>query len=189
MPPKRFISKSELDHFRQEAAQSSKTRGRGKTTAEAKGESTVKTDEDPAANGEADTKDEPAKPDTKRKRAKAAPKKEPSPDDPDAEPAKPAKKARASKSNPKPDPFHADTLAKHPPRIGTTTQIPMKHIIGAHTSTSGGPEYALVNASELGANALAMFLKNQRRWESKGFEEASVECWKRMMKSRDDGGE
>ncbi|KAJ9121533.1 hypothetical protein QFC22_002151 [Naganishia vaughanmartiniae] len=102
--------------------------------------------------------------------------------------AKPAKKPRASKANPKVDPFHPDTLAKHPPRIGTTTSVPMTHIIGAHTSTSGGPEFALVNASELGANALAMFLKNQRRWESKGFEEASVETWKRMMKTREEGG-
>lgn len=102
--------------------------------------------------------------------------------------AKPAKKPRASKSNPKVDPFHPDTLAKHPPRIGTTTSVSMTHIIGAHTSTSGGPEFALVNASELGANALAMFLKNQRRWESKGFEEASLEIWKRMMKKREEGG-
>lgn len=101
---------------------------------------------------------------------------------------KPAKKPRASKSNPKVDPFHPDTLAKHPPRIGTTTSVSMTHIIGAHTSTSGGPEFALVNASELGANALAMFLKNQRRWESKGFEEASLETWKRMMKKREEGG-
>lgn len=122
--------------------------------------------------------------DTKRKRTTKPAVKD---DSSDAEPSKP-KKPRAAKK-PKVDPFHADTLAAHPPRIGTTTSVPMTHIIGAHTSTSGGPEFALVNASELGANALAMFLKNQRRWESKGFDEASVECWKRMMKAREEGGE
>ncbi|KAI5451430.1 DNA-(apurinic or apyrimidinic site) lyase [Naganishia albida] len=121
--------------------------------------------------------------DTKRKRTTKPAVKE---DSSDAEPSKP-KKPRAAKK-PKVDPFHADTLAAHPPRIGTTTSVPMTHIIGAHTSTSGGPEFALVNASELGANALAMFLKNQRRWESKGFDEASMECWKRMMKAREEGG-
>lgn len=131
----------------------------------------------------------------KRKRPTPAPapaqKKESTPDDAEpttttgpTAPSKPAKKPRVAK----PDPFHADALARHPPRIGTTTQVPMRHLIGAHTSTSGGPEYALVNAGELGANALAMFLKNQRRWESKPFEPASVGCWERMMRTREDGG-
>lgn len=129
----------------------------------------------------------PTNGDTKRKRTKPAPK-----DDTSSgadQSSQPTKKPRASKKTPKPDPFHADTLATHPPRLGTTTSISMTHLIGAHTSTSGGPEFALVNASELGANALAMFLKNQRRWESKGFEDASVETWKRMMKRREEGGE
>lgn len=144
--------------------------------AETKVETTV--DADPALT----------KSDTKRKRTKPAPKN--ATDSEGAEhSSQPTKKPRATKKSPKPDPFHADTLATHPPRLGTTTSIPMTHLIGAHTSTSGGPEFALVNASELGANALAMFLKNQRRWESKGFEETSVETWKRMMKRQEEGGE
>ncbi|GHJ87855.1 hypothetical protein NliqN6_4257 [Naganishia liquefaciens] len=155
--------------------------------AEVAAEANIKKDDAQAPAAESNGTSTPAK----RKRAQTNTKKEEeetSPTNAASDFRKPAKKPRASKSNPKPDPFHADSLARHPPRIGTSTQVPMSHIIGAHTSTSGGPEYALVNASELGANALAMFLKNQRRWESKGYEADSVACWERMMKKRVEGG-
>ena len=39
--------------------------------------------------------------------------------------------------------------------------------IGAHVSASGGVEAAPVNASEIGANAFALFTKNQRQWVAK----------------------
>ena len=39
----------------------------------------------------------------------------------------------------------------------------MKYI-GAHVSASGGVENAPLNAKEIGANALALFTKNQRQW-------------------------
>ena len=39
----------------------------------------------------------------------------------------------------------------------------MKYI-GAHVSASGGVEFAPVNAHEIGANAFALFTKNQRQW-------------------------
>ncbi|WP_298442475.1 deoxyribonuclease IV [uncultured Ferrimonas sp.] len=39
--------------------------------------------------------------------------------------------------------------------------------IGAHVSASGGVENAPVNAHNLGANAFALFTKNQRRWQAK----------------------
>ncbi|GAA4873864.1 deoxyribonuclease IV [Ferrimonas pelagia] len=39
--------------------------------------------------------------------------------------------------------------------------------IGAHVSASGGVENAPLNAAKLGANAFALFTKNQRRWEAK----------------------
>lgn len=185
MPPKRTAGKVPVGS--EDAA--GKVGGRGKKAGDVKPEVKVKDE-----NGQ-DPPEEPATTDgdAKRKRAKPTPKQETPAADADDDASdvvpKPAKKPRASKSNPKPDPFHPSALSTHPARIGTTTQIPMRHIIGAHTSTSGGPEFALLNASELGANALAMFLKNQRRWESKGFEEASLGCWKRMMKTREEGGE
>ena len=39
----------------------------------------------------------------------------------------------------------------------------MKYI-GPHVSASGGVENAPVNAAEVGANAFALFTKNQRQW-------------------------
>jgi deoxyribonuclease-4 len=42
----------------------------------------------------------------------------------------------------------------------------MKYV-GAHVSTSGGVEFAPVNAHEIGAKAFALFTKNQRQWFSK----------------------
>lgn len=43
----------------------------------------------------------------------------------------------------------------------------MKKYIGAHVSASGGVEIAPVNAHEIGANAFALFTKNQRQWVAK----------------------
>ena len=39
--------------------------------------------------------------------------------------------------------------------------------IGAHVSIAGGVENAPLNAANIGANAFAMFVKNQRQWEAK----------------------
>ena len=41
----------------------------------------------------------------------------------------------------------------------------MKYI-GAHVSASGGVEFAPVNAHEIGANAFALFTKNQRKYRN-----------------------
>ena len=38
--------------------------------------------------------------------------------------------------------------------------------IGAHVSASGGVSNAPLNAAKIGADALAMFVKNQRRWDA-----------------------
>lgn len=49
----------------------------------------------------------------------------------------------------------------------------MKHI-GAHVSVSGGVENAPLNAEALGADAFALFLKNQRQWKAKPLTDDSV---------------
>ena len=49
----------------------------------------------------------------------------------------------------------------------------MKYI-GAHVSASGGVEFAPVNAHEIGANAFALFTKNQRQWVSKPLTEENI---------------
>ena len=46
--------------------------------------------------------------------------------------------------------------------------------IGAHVSASGGVEYAPINANEIGANAFALFTKNQRQWVAKPLPKESI---------------
>ena len=53
----------------------------------------------------------------------------------------------------------------------------MKYI-GAHVSASGGVESAPVNAHKIGANAFALFTKNQRQWVSKPLTEQSIRLFK-----------
>lgn len=105
------------------------------------------------------------------------------------------KKGRQSKKDKEDDLFSVESFATHPHRCGPcSSPSPYlksgkpTHAIGAHTSTSGGPEFALLKGSELGANALAMFLKNQRRWESKDLEEYNIKRFRKMMLQKDMGG-
>ncbi len=53
----------------------------------------------------------------------------------------------------------------------------MKYI-GAHVCASGGVEFAPINAHEIGANAFALFTKNQRQWISKPLSEESIRLFK-----------
>ncbi|MDR0938937.1 MAG: deoxyribonuclease IV [Mediterranea sp.] len=53
----------------------------------------------------------------------------------------------------------------------------MKYI-GAHVSASGGVEAAPVNAHAIGANAFALFTKNQRQWVSKPLTGESIRLFK-----------
>lgn len=137
---------------------------------------------------------------------KATPKKELEEpvEDVDIEIKKPAaKKAPAKKREPKVDPFSEESIASHPCRCGPPASlgpdaVPESkyhtangptHRIGAHTSAAGGIENALVNASQLGGRALALFLKNQRKWESSPLDEDGVKKFRKLMLERDMGGE
>jgi deoxyribonuclease-4 len=53
----------------------------------------------------------------------------------------------------------------------------MKYI-GAHVSSSGGVENAPANALAIGANAFALFTKNQRQWVSAPLSEKSIALFK-----------
>lgn len=53
----------------------------------------------------------------------------------------------------------------------------MKYI-GAHVSAAGGVENAPVNAHNLGANAFALFTKNQRQWVGKPLTNKSIDLFK-----------
>lgn len=50
--------------------------------------------------------------------------------------------------------------------------------IGAHVSASGGVEFAPINAHEIGADAFALFTKNQRQWVSKPLTDESIRLFK-----------
>ena len=53
--------------------------------------------------------------------------------------------------------------------------------IGAHVSAGGGVELAPVNAHGIGANAFALFTKNQRQWVAKPLDAGkSLPCLRRI---------
>jgi deoxyribonuclease-4 len=53
--------------------------------------------------------------------------------------------------------------------------------IGAHVSASGGVENAPLNAKAIGADAFALFTKNQRQWGSPPLTEASIDAFKKNI--------
>ena len=50
--------------------------------------------------------------------------------------------------------------------------------IGAHVSAAGGVENAPVRAREIGANAFALFTKNQRQWNAKPLTKSNIDTFK-----------
>ena len=56
----------------------------------------------------------------------------------------------------------------------------MKYI-GAHVSAAGGVENAPLNAAEIGANAFALFTKNQRQWQATPLTDESIEAFGRNL--------
>ncbi|KAK1444627.1 AP endonuclease 2 [Babesia gibsoni] len=54
--------------------------------------------------------------------------------------------------------------------------------IGAHISAAGGPEFSVINAFNIGGQAFALFLKNQRRWDNPPLPEQSVKKFSEFMK-------
>ena len=54
--------------------------------------------------------------------------------------------------------------------------------IGAHVSASGGVFNAPLNAAKIGADAFAMFVKNQRRWDAPPLSEKEIAVFKDALK-------
>ena len=52
--------------------------------------------------------------------------------------------------------------------------------IGAHVSIQGGVQQALVNAQAIGANAVAFFTKNQKRWFAPTYTAVEITQFKRL---------
>lgn len=53
-----------------------------------------------------------------------------------------------------------------------------KKFIGAHVSAAGGVDLAPMRAREIGANAFALFTKNQRQWNAKPLDEKVIKAFK-----------
>lgn len=56
----------------------------------------------------------------------------------------------------------------------------MKYI-GAHTSSAGGVENAVAEAVRIGANALALFTRNQKSWVSKPLDPKNISAFKKAL--------
>ena len=54
--------------------------------------------------------------------------------------------------------------------------------IGAHVSASGGVSNAPLNAAKIGADAFAMFVKNQRRWDAPPLSTEEITAFKDALK-------
>lgn len=77
----------------------------------------------------------------------------------------------------------ADVHNPSPETIDGGNSQPMH--VGAHVSAAGGVAFALLNSGKLGANGLALFLKNQKKWVSKDFEEEDISKFRKLMVSKD----
>lgn len=82
----------------------------------------------------------------------------PSPDEQPTAKAPAAKKQRKTKAKDEPE----------MPLAARTDVASLKHAmrIGAHVSAAGGVANSLPNAVHIGANAFALFLKSQRKWDN-----------------------
>ncbi|MEF1283248.1 deoxyribonuclease IV [Vibrio sp. M250220] len=57
-----------------------------------------------------------------------------------------------------------------------------KKFIGAHVSAAGGVDQAPLRAREIGANAFALFTKNQRQWVAKPLDQKTISAFKANCK-------
>ncbi|MBO4307328.1 MAG: deoxyribonuclease IV [Bacteroidales bacterium] len=60
----------------------------------------------------------------------------------------------------------------------------MTKYIGTHVSASGGVGNAILNAEAIGANAFALFTRNQRSWVSKPLEQLEIDGFKALLIDR-----
>ena len=60
----------------------------------------------------------------------------------------------------------------------------MTKYIGAHVSASGGVGNAILNAEAIGANAFALFTRNQRSWVSKPLAADEINAFKTLLAER-----
>lgn len=57
-----------------------------------------------------------------------------------------------------------------------------KNLIGAHTSTAGGIEKALLEGAEIGATTVQLFTSNQKQWKGRVITPEIVDLWQSTLK-------
>ncbi len=57
----------------------------------------------------------------------------------------------------------------------------MSKYVGAHTSAAGGVFNAPLNAMKIGAQAFALFTKNQRQWKAKDLDAKTIDLFKKNL--------
>ena len=55
-------------------------------------------------------------------------------------------------------------------------------LIGAHTSTAGGLQNALLEGKEIGATTVQIFTSNQKPWQGRSLTPEIIETWERTLK-------
>ncbi|MEZ9057076.1 deoxyribonuclease IV [Vibrio pelagius] len=73
--------------------------------------------------------------------------------------------------------------------LAKNTSNSRKKFIGAHVSAAGGVDQAPMRAREIGANAFALFTKNQRQWAAKPLEPKTISAFKANCKMLGFGAE
>ncbi|KAG8856064.1 hypothetical protein FRB96_006631 [Tulasnella sp. 330] len=73
------------------------------------------------------------------------------------------------------EPTPEPTLEDYQPRVQNEWKI------GAHVSAAGGLENAVRNAASIGANAFALFLKSNRKWENPPLTETSIKRFRSRL--------
>jgi AP endonuclease-1 len=75
-------------------------------------------------------------------------------------------------------------------KASTTTTEPMatrllgaKMLVGAHVSMAGGVQNAITNSVAIGGNALALFVKSQRKWTSPPLKQADIAAFQAACKT------
>ena len=73
--------------------------------------------------------------------------------------------------------------------LAKNTSNSRQKFIGAHVSAAGGVDQAPMRAREIGANAFALFTKNQRQWAAKPLEPKTISAFKANCKMLGFGAE
>ncbi|KAK3988075.1 xylose isomerase-like protein [Cladorrhinum sp. PSN332] len=87
----------------------------------------------------------------------------------------------------KPAPKKRKTASKGDDSVPLAPRTPIASLkravyIGAHVSGAGGVQNAIQNASNIGANAFALFLKSQRKWTSPPLADDAKSEWHALLK-------